>query len=287
MKLIMMRGLPASGKSTKAKELIEEYGNFVRVSRDPLRLMLHYGKWSGKHEGITVDVEMATVRHLLKKGNNVIVDDTNFGESNETRWKGIANECEAKFEIVGMDTSWEVCVQRDAEREAKVGKSVIVGMAMANGLFENRPLVVCDIDGTLADIKHRLHFVRDLPEGVKKDWKSFFAGIPGDTLREDIRDLLNKALEGFGKRLILVSARPEDHMEATEEWLAKNGIVYDCLLMRKKGDKRPDTEVKADIYERYLKPYSVEVVFDDRPVVIEMWRQKGLNVIDVGEGVDF
>jgi hypothetical protein len=57
--------------------------------------------------------------------------------------------------------------------------------------------------------------------------------------------------------------------------------------MRRKGDKRQDTDVKSDIYNRYLKQYDIVRVFDDRPSVIRMWREKGLEVEDVGNGEEF
>ncbi len=58
--------------------------------------------------------------------------------------------------------------------------------------------------------------------------------------------------------------------------------------MRRSGDKRPDTEVKQQIYDTYFKDkYNIAYVIDDRPSVIQMWRSNGLEVIDVGEGVDF
>ena len=57
----MLRGISGSGKSTRAKELMLEHGNLVRINRDLLREMLHFGKWSGKNEGLVVDVEKGLV----------------------------------------------------------------------------------------------------------------------------------------------------------------------------------------------------------------------------------
>ena len=39
--------------------------------------------------------------------------------------------------------------------------------------------IVCDIDGTIANLSHRLHFIQP-EEGGKKDWDSFFAGVSDD-----------------------------------------------------------------------------------------------------------
>lgn len=87
-----------------------------------------------------------------------------------------------------------------------------------------------------------------------------------------------------------MSARPEDHREATEVWLQntfKGYEAYVTLLMRRAGDTREDTLVKKDIYDTFLKGYPIHKVIDDRPSVIRMWRSLGLDVIDVGSGVEF
>src|SRR4051812_38724625 len=76
-KLIIMQGLPASGKSTKAKELLE-HGNTVRLNKDLLRTMLHFDKFTGRNEGLTQDAALFLADNFLEKDINVIIDDTNF-----------------------------------------------------------------------------------------------------------------------------------------------------------------------------------------------------------------
>lgn len=76
----MLSGLPASGKSTKAEELVKSMGNAVRVNKDLIRTMLHFDKWSGRNEGITKDIErQVAIQAITRHGMNVIVDDTNLG----------------------------------------------------------------------------------------------------------------------------------------------------------------------------------------------------------------
>ena len=47
-KLLILKGLPASGKSTYAKELVSK--GWKRVNKDDLRSMIDGGKWSKKNE---------------------------------------------------------------------------------------------------------------------------------------------------------------------------------------------------------------------------------------------
>lgn len=142
--------------------------------------------------------------------------------------------------------------------------------------------VIFDLDGTLADITHRLHFVRGQK---RKDWGSFFRAIPQDTLRQDVYDLYNMYVQDY--TILLVSGRPETYRTITWDWLTLHNISHP-LYMREKGDFRPDTIVKAEIYDQLIAPYyRIHIVVDDRPSVLRMWKEKGLSVIDVGKGEEF
>ena len=283
--MTIIRGLPASGKSTKAKELLE-VGNTVRINKDLLRKMLHCDKFNHRNEEFTRVAAMNLATTFLNMGVNVIIDDTNLNPKTVQTWKELAKLHDAKIEYHDMDTSIKDCIFRDAIRINKVGDSVITKMALQyQNYLKGERVVICDLDGTLCDINHRLHFARQNP----KDWKSFFAGIKDDVVRLDVLTRVAN-LQDQGCKIMFVSARPENYREPTEIWLEKalNGYrIHEVLIMRESHDKRPDTEVKKDIYEKYLKHLNIVTVFDDRPSVIRMWREKGLNVIDVGKGEEF
>lgn len=283
-KLKMMIGLPASGKSTRAAELVET-GGWKRVNRDLIRTMLHFDKFNGKNEDVTVTTEMAIARNLLGNGISVVVDDCNLNPKNREMWKSLAKDMSVEFETEVVKTSWEICVARDEVRDKSVGKSVIKNMALQyespGTPFED--IVICDIDGTVADTKHRIHFLQQQP----KDWKGFFGALAADPVRPEIAAMViddyNK-----GRSVIYVSGRPDTYRKETEDWLAEKSLGFSwTLLMRRGGDSRPDTIVKQEIYNRFLKGKSIVKVYDDRPSVIRMWRENGLEVLDVGDGVEF
>ncbi len=287
-KLIMLRGLPASGKSTKAQELMKQYGNFYRLNKDLIRTMLHFGVFTGKNESLTQEVEINTARMLLFTGKNVIIDDTNLGERHLDRWKGVAQETESKFEVIDMETDPTICVDRDLVREKMVGPDVIMNMALQYKLYEpKKGYVLCDLDGTLADCAHRLHHVKKEP----KDWKSFFAEMDGDTIKQDVVNYIHTfAQEGYD--IVFITARPETYKQATIDWLSKNRIYPFGLtmIMRRAVDKRPDVEVKRDMLHMFFPDRTlIHRVIDDRPSVIRMWKEElgDEKVIDVGEGVEF
>lgn len=283
----MMKGLPASGKSTKAKEIVKGGGNFVRLNKDLLREMLHFGKWTGKNEEITLGTEAYIALGLLREDYNIIVDDTNLSKRHLDGWKRVAEEGEVKFEVVDLtDVDLATCVERDRERQKGVGADVIVNMALQYELYKpKKGYVLCDLDGTLCDITHRLKFVK----GEGKDWKSFFKGIPQDKLRLDTYEkLCSYKKEGYD--IVFLTARPDDYKKETLAWLEKHTTELEpqTLIMRRAGDRRPDVEVKQAILNTYFKDRSlIHKVIDDRPSVIRMWKENELDVIDVGEGKEF
>lgn len=291
-KMVILRGLPACGKSTRSQEIMAASGNTVRVNKDLLRTMLHADKFTGRLEGITHQTARLIVSTLLQT-QNVIIDDTNLNPGVWKGWKDLATSLDMAHETIDMtDVPVEECVRRDAHRgrlgQRSVGYTVICNMALRYGLktFEPGSVVLCDLDGTIADIRHRLPHVRrtdDLP----KDWKAFFAGIPQDTVREDVRDQL-RMCEAQGKRVIFLSARPETHKAETVAWLEANNLPHFTLIMRASGDHRDDALVKIDMLNTFFPDRSViHCIFDDRPRVIRAWREHNLNVIDVGAGVEF
>lgn len=283
MKLTLMVGLPGSGKSTKAKEIIKASGNTVRINADLLRTMLHFDTFSGPNEGITNDVMNMVARGLLKNNINVIIDNCNLSERHRQRWSGIAQECGAKFEIVDLtNVSVDECIMRDSKRPNPVGRHLIIMMAMQYKLLVLDKVIICDLDGTLCDATWRQHHVRKDP----KDWDAFYAGIPEDEPRMEVLDLIRSYKVG-GHNIVFMSGRPETYRIQSECWLYKYWITNPILLMRKAHDRRPDYIVKKELMETYLIKENIVVAIEDRPSIIRMYRENGIPVIDVGNQIEF
>ena len=137
-----------------------------------------------------------------------------------------------------------------------------------------------DIDGTLADVSHRRHFVESRP----KNWKAFYSRMSDDTTNRQIA-LIAHALKRAGYRIVLVTGRPDEYETTTRIWLKRRFIIYDDLFMRKAGDNRPDEIIKAELLNKIQEAgYVIDMVFDDRKKVVDMWRSKGLLCLQVAEG---
>ena len=143
-------------------------------------------------------------------------------------------------------------------------------------------LIVFDIDGTLANIEHRLDYVRCKP----KNWAAFDAGIPNDKVNLPVAAVFF-SLRDAGHDIVLASGRNERSREATMRWLGENKLIgYDILYMRKADDFRADDIVKQEILDEIIRDYGKkpDMVFDDRPRVVRMWRDNGIFVFNVYQG---
>lgn len=131
--------------------------------------------------------------------------------------------------------------------------------------------IIFDIDGTLADLTHRLHHIKN----GSRNWDSFFADAGKDAPIEQICQL-NRVLAGH-YNIIVVSGRTDSIRDITEKWLQDNSIRYDDLHMRKHGDYRQDFIIKSEILDHIIEQGNeIEFVIDDRPSVVAMWRERGI-----------
>lgn len=134
------------------------------------------------------------------------------------------------------------------------------------------PLAVIDIDGVLADVGHRLHFLDRRP----KDWKGFFAAARYDPPHPE--GLTLAAELATGHEVVLLTGRPEGCRGDTEAWLAEHGIHYELLVMRPSGNRRPAAEVKVGLLARLAAGRTVGAVVDDDQDVVAAVRAAGYPV---------
>lgn len=141
-------------------------------------------------------------------------------------------------------------------------------------------IIIVDVDGTLADIEHRRHYVSSKP----KNWGAFFRSQKFDTPHSDIVYLVN-LLKSDGNTVIVASGRGDDTKDQTVQWLTQHGVQFDDIFMRKAGDYRSDDIIKKEILEeirvKYGEPY---MAIDDRDQVVNMWRQNGVRCLQVAPG---
>ena len=138
--------------------------------------------------------------------------------------------------------------------------------------------VVIDLDGTLANCEHRMHYL----EGPKKNWDAFFENCSNDTIIHPMLHMLQLLSDKY--KIVFVTARPEKNRELTINWLKRNYIVYDSLHMRKDRDFNKSPIVKKNIVlSLFEKGYNPVFAFDDRPDCVAMFQELGIYAFLVGE----
>src|SRR5579859_2947816 len=124
------------------------------------------------------------------------------------------------------------------------------------------------IDGTLANIDHRQHYVMNKP----KNFKKFNEMMIHDQPNHDIIDIL-KTFYLMGRACLVSSGREDKFRQVTNDWFMIHGVPYTKLYMRISGDNRPDDVVKQEILQQMrMDGYDPVMAFDDRNKVVAMWR---------------
>jgi phosphoglycolate phosphatase-like HAD superfamily hydrolase len=148
--------------------------------------------------------------------------------------------------------------------------------------FSQKQTALFDIDGTLANIKHRrTHLWKSPP-----DWKSFNDEMGDDTPNVSVVSLYRSLWYANSYELILVTGRNERSRALTEQWLAWNEIPFSRLLMRANHDPRPDHVIKEELLDLLLgEGKEIAFAVDDRQQVVDMWRRRGITCLqcDVGD----
>ena len=280
--MVILCGLPGSGKSTIAKS---EYADHFRINYDELRWDTDK-PFSHEREKQMKKQAFYLCRDALNHGQSVVIDNTNLTEGARAPWFLIAKDYGIVPIIQEVNTPIAECVERDSHREgiARVGRAVIERMALFTGWIDwndkqtyQRDFVICDVDGTLADLTHRKHFLEK-----PKNWLAFFNGVEFDKPIQPIVKLVDKLSYEF--YILIVSGRAMDRAGlATEKWLNDQDIVYKHLFMRAGNDFRADDIVKKEILDLLPKD-RIKYVLDDRDRVVKMWRDNGLTCLQVAPG---
>lgn len=136
-----------------------------------------------------------------------------------------------------------------------------------------------DMDGSLADCGHRLHWVENKP----KNYDAFEAECHKDPINVQVHEVI-KGLKAIGYKILIVSARMDGRKQLTLDWLAKHNVEYDAIYMRKQGDSRKDDVVKKELLDKIkLDGYSLSMAFDDRKRVKQMLVANEVYVFDLNQ----
>jgi predicted kinase len=306
--MLILRGIPASGKSTFALELMaKEPDRWLRVNKDSLRLMFHNGVYSPENEKFIDDAQTEMIIHTLKNDKkDLIVDNTHIPAKSVERLHKLAQEVADDLNVEIKITEWcffthlKTALERNAKRSgsARVPDDAIRKMHSqveksyndsATGVREFQykettispevfvqivhdetlpAAIICDLDGTIAHLNGRNPYDA--------------TGCSDDHPNKNVVNILNIHVD----HQIFVTGREDKHREETLAFLNKHCIAPNRqLFMRKTGDFRKDCIVKREIFDEHIRDkFNVKFVLDDRDQVVKMWRRLGLTCLQVAEG---
>lgn len=289
---IITIGIPASGKTTWARQYAQDNKNSVVVSRDDIRLA--HGWKSGFSEDRVTNIHRAQMEAAFLEGMDVVVADTNINPTFRNRLIKFCHEFGVDVILSPFPISQDEAVMRDAKRANKVGPDVIAKFYndlkkqnisaeeeilpapkaepykhSTDGLWKH-DCVVVDIDGTVAKAAHR---------GPYDESKVYT-----DEPHEDVIRIVESLSYNFD--IVFASGRKDSCREDTVRWIEKYISLDEYeLFMRKDGDKRPDYLIKTDIYDNNIIPkWNIRMVFDDRDQVVRHVRARGITVAQVRPG---
>ena len=147
--------------------------------------------------------------------------------------------------------------------------------------------IIFDVDGTIADVEHRRHFVNGntMDGRTNNDWDSFRKETVNDTPVQWVCDIAKRFI-AQGDEVAFFSARNESERDITEkqisDWI---GDGHKGVFLRPDGDFTPDDVFKSELADKFIDMGGkIDLIFDDRQKVVDMWRDKGFTVVQVADG---
>jgi hypothetical protein len=135
-------------------------------------------------------------------------------------------------------------------------------------------LAVIDLDGVVADTRHRMHFI-----AKRRNWDAFFAAAVDDPPHPEGLAAARTAVEA-GLTVLYLSGRPERYRRDTERWLREHDAPAGEVILRPAGDHRSADRLKVALLRNLARRYDLRLLVDDDPRVIAAVKAASPPLVD-------
>ncbi len=169
-------------------------------------------------------------------------------------------------------------------RSASIGSGVVSDQPHPNWHWRDGPVapgpaVVFDMDGVISDAAQRQHLLQP----PRRDWDAFFAACGDDALIPEVARLFEVLDPEV--HVVLLTARPLTVQPQTLDWLDRQALRWDLLLMRPYGDYTASRAFKKESVGQ-LRGYGFDLrlAFEDDQRNVEMFHAEGVPCIYIHSG---
>ena len=314
--ILILIGISGSGKSTFAKQFVQENPTYLRLNRDDLRRSIvpvplgEYWKWEDNRknriERLVSELEKSALLAALESGWNVVIDNTHLRQRYITELlKLIDKQASTRKPIavsfLVIDVNLEEAIKRDQLRPDVVGETVIreqhSRLHILKNIFDATQRLQFPTVHTTVDLMEQDHslpkcILVDIDGTAAKihdrspfDWSNVGRDLPNTPVLNVVR-----AMRATGYAVVFLSGRDSAARTETVRWLQKyldwKEVVDYQLFMRLQNDMRKDSIIKRELFDAHIRGrYFVELVLDDRDQVVSLWRRDmGLTCLQVDYG---
>ena len=295
-KIILTQGIQGSGKSTWAKQWVEEDPiNRVRWNNDDCRKMCG-PYWIPERENFISEIREKFILKAMEMGKDIVIDDMNLNQKtifyynelvddfnlNSTKTKEKAYDLVYKTFFIPL----EECIKRDSLRPNPIGEKVI------KETFNRYKYYMRDLTNTEI-LYNRIELNKSLPNCIivdldntlayafKRPW--FGVEAASQMVLDKVNEQLKVILNSFNSNveIIIMSGRAiGDEAKSSLVWLIQNGIHYDNAYFRNENDYRTGDVIKLENYNRYIKgKFNVLAAVEDDPKCVKMYQEQGIFVL--------
>lgn len=295
-KIIITQGIPGSGKSTWAKNWVEEDPiHRVRWNNDDCRKMCG-PYWIPEREEFISEIREKFLNEAMQEHKDIVIDDMNLNQKTINYYEDLIDNFNTfnihkkehmyTKEYKLFNISVEECIRRDALREHPIGEKTIKEIHKKYSYYI-RDVVNKEILDKRTKIDDNLPYciLLDIDNTISYSFNRPWYGE--EAANEMINDKVNQQLQFLIQSLnvhidvIIMTGRNDNkEMEQTLTWLTNHKIPWNNFYGRPVGDYKKGSIIKLENYNKYIKgKYNVLAAIEDDEECVKMYQEQGIFVL--------